>query len=157
MIHYCMHYLTRQNVLPIDLDIFISIASWFLVEETWSKYERCYIQLGLNYHWRIQGSGPGGPGSPLIFRPNWGAKGRKILDPALITTYILPHEKFLQFDWLTAVVFQLNLKYLHVKNTNLLRVVFVRDIWHKYHSFGINTTFQNCLKFHSPNGSWNYV
>ena len=33
---------------------------------------------------------------------------------------ILLHEKFLQFDWLRAVVFQLNLKYLHVKITNLL-------------------------------------
>ena len=36
---------------------------------------------------------------------------------------IILHEKFLQFDWLRAVVFQLNLKYLHVKITNLLRVV----------------------------------
>ena len=36
---------------------------------------------------------------------------------------ILLHAKFLQFDWLTAVVFQLNLKYLHVKITNLLQVV----------------------------------
>ena len=36
---------------------------------------------------------------------------------------ILLHEKFLQFDWLRAVVFQLNLKYLHVKITKLLRVV----------------------------------
>ena len=36
---------------------------------------------------------------------------------------ILLHEKFLQFDWLRAVVFQLNLKYLHVKITNLSRVV----------------------------------
>ena len=27
------------------------------------------------------------------------------------------HEKLLQFDWLRAVVFQLNLKYLHVKIT----------------------------------------
>ena len=35
----------------------------------------------------------------------------------------LLHEKFLQFDWLRAVIFQLNLKYLHVKITNLLRVV----------------------------------
>ena len=34
-----------------------------------------------------------------------------------------PHEKFLQFDWLRAVVFQLNLKYLHVKITKPLRVV----------------------------------
>ena len=37
--------------------------------------------------------------------------------------FILLHEKFLQIDWLRAVVFQLNLKYLHVKITNLSRVV----------------------------------
>ena len=37
--------------------------------------------------------------------------------------FILLHEKFLQFDWLRAAVFQLNLKYLQVKITNLLRVV----------------------------------
>ena len=37
--------------------------------------------------------------------------------------FTLLHEKFLQFDWLRAVVFQLNLKYLHVKIINLLRVV----------------------------------
>ena len=30
--------------------------------------------------------------------------------------------KFLQVDWLRVVVFQLSLKYLHVKITNLLRV-----------------------------------
>ena len=40
-----------------------------------------------------------------------------------IIHFILLHEKLLQFDWLRAVVFQLNLKYLHVKITNLLRVV----------------------------------
>ena len=40
-----------------------------------------------------------------------------------IKPLILLHEKFLQFDWLRAVIFQLNLKYLHVKITNLLRVV----------------------------------
>ena len=40
-----------------------------------------------------------------------------------IFTVILLHEKLLQFDWLRAVVFQLNLKHLHVKITNLLRVV----------------------------------
>ena len=37
--------------------------------------------------------------------------------------FILLREKFLQSDWLKAVVFQLTLKYLHVKITNLLRVV----------------------------------
>ena len=34
-----------------------------------------------------------------------------------IAGVIVIHEKFLQFDWLRAVVFQLNLKYLHVKST----------------------------------------
>ena len=38
-------------------------------------------------------------------------------------SHILLHEKFLQFDWLRAMVFQLNLKYLHEKITNLLWVV----------------------------------
>ena len=32
---------------------------------------------------------------------------------------ILLHEKCLRFDWPRVVVFQLNLKYLHVKITNL--------------------------------------
>ena len=40
-----------------------------------------------------------------------------------ISIFILLHQKFLQFDWLRAVVFRLNLKYLHVKITNLLWVV----------------------------------
>ena len=37
--------------------------------------------------------------------------------------FILLLKKFLQFDWLRAAVFQLNLKYLHVKITSLLWVV----------------------------------
>ena len=32
----------------------------------------------------------------------------------VVSNIMLLHEKFLQFDWLRAVVFQLNLKYLHV-------------------------------------------
>ena len=40
----------------------------------------------------------------------------------LINYFIVLLEKFLQFDWLRAVVFQLNLKYLHVKITTLLQV-----------------------------------
>ena len=48
--------------------------------------------------------------------------------------FILQQEKFVQFDCLRAVVFQLNLKYLHVKITNLFLGGIVRDIWHKYHS-----------------------
>ena len=38
-------------------------------------------------------------------------------DSYLIIYFILLPEKFLQFDWLRADVFQLNLKYLHVKIT----------------------------------------
>ena len=41
-------------------------------------------------------------------------------NPKFIITLILLHEKFLQFDWLRAGVFPLNLKYLHVKITTLL-------------------------------------
>ena len=37
--------------------------------------------------------------------------------------FTLLHEKFLQIHWLRAVVFQLNLKNLHVKITNLSWVV----------------------------------
>ena len=40
-----------------------------------------------------------------------------------ITSLILLHEKFLQFDRLRGVVFQPNLKYVHVKITNPVRVV----------------------------------
>ena len=46
----------------------------------------------------------------------------KIIIIIIIIIILLLHGKFLQFDWLRAVVFQLNLKYLHVKITNLLRV-----------------------------------
>ena len=40
----------------------------------------------------------------------------------LINVFILLNEKFLQFDWLRAAVFQLNLRYLHVKIKKPLRV-----------------------------------
>ena len=52
--------------------------------------------------------------------------GLSFIGSILLTrvNYIIPlHEKFLQFDWLRAVVFQLNLKYLHVKITKPLQVV----------------------------------
>ena len=47
----------------------------------------------------------------------------KLLKSIDINLFILLHEKFLQFDWIEAVVFQLNLKYLLVKITKPLRVV----------------------------------
>ena len=39
-----------------------------------------------------------------------------------ISNFIPLHDKFLQFDWLGAVVFQLNLKNLHAKITRLFQV-----------------------------------
>ena len=55
--------------------------------------------------------------------------------------YILPQEKFVQFDQLRVVVFQLNFKYLHVKikpfvGSSINKIIiawFVHGIWHKYH------------------------
>ena len=41
----------------------------------------------------------------------------------VISAIILLHQKFLQFDWLREVAFQLNLKYLLVKITSVLWVV----------------------------------
>ena len=46
----------------------------------------------------------------------------KLISPTF-SKFILLRERFLQFDWLRAVVFQLNLQYLHVKMTTLMRVV----------------------------------
>ena len=46
----------------------------------------------------------------------------KIMMMMMMITIIIPlHKKLLQFDWLRAVVFQLNLKYLHVKITTFCR------------------------------------
>ena len=47
----------------------------------------------------------------------------KLLGIRNYIAFILPDEKFLQFDWLRTVVFQLNLKYLRVKILKRLRVV----------------------------------
>ena len=44
-------------------------------------------------------------------------------NPKFIITLVLLHEKFVQFDWLRAVVLKLNLRYLHVKVTTFLWVV----------------------------------
>ena len=52
-----------------------------------------------------------------------GGRQSRVNYEQFITDIILLQEKFLQFDWLRAVVFQLNFKYLHVKITNLLWVV----------------------------------
>ena len=52
-----------------------------------------------------------------------GSNFRYIGKPYCVFAFIPLHKKLLQFDWLRAVVFRLNLKYLHVKTTNLLWVV----------------------------------
>ena len=52
-----------------------------------------------------------------------GFSSRSGYNPKFIITLILLQDKFLQFDWLRAVVLKLNLRYLHVKVTTLLWVV----------------------------------
>ena len=54
---------------------------------------------------------------------------------------ILLHEKFLQFYWLRVVVFQLNLKYLHVKITNLVYSIY------KYRVVMVNNSKTPCRGF----------
>ena len=78
-------------------------------------------------HWqRIQNPVPGirnprrGNQNPRL---SWFPLHRAIKSTSLMTGFILLHKKCLQFDWLRAVIFQLNLKYPHVKITILLRVV----------------------------------
>ena len=80
-----------------------------------------------NFHWqRIQNPEPGirnplrGVQNPRL---SWFSLHGAIQSTSLITGFILLHEKCLQFDWLRAVIFQLNLKHPHMKNTILLRVV----------------------------------
>ena len=46
-----------------------------------------------------------------------------------VSSFTLLHEKFLQFEWLRAVVFQLNLKYLHVKITNVQTYNITNLLW----------------------------
>ena len=86
----------------------------------WKRQVLMFYPLGKNSKKPSSGAGgchnpPPPPNSPTLYvvRPRVNTT---------ITSFIL-YEKFLQFDWLRAVVFQLNLKYLHVKITKLLRVV----------------------------------
>ena len=84
----------------------------------WKRQVLMFYPLGKNSKKPSRGAGgchPPPPNSPTLY----------VVHPRVnttITSFIL-YEKFLQFDWLRAVVFQLHLKYPHVKITKLLRVV----------------------------------
>ena len=86
----------------------------------WKRQVLMFYPLGKKLKKPSRGAGkchtpPPPPHSPTLY----------VVSPRVnttITSFIL-YEKFLQFDWLRVVVFQLNLKYLHVKITKLLRVV----------------------------------
>ena len=92
-------------------------ASPMLIFRAWAT---C-VQTGPFYfllHANLRGEGRGFE-DPLCHL-NFGLD--KATNPPIL--HIIPlHEKFLQLDWLRVVVFQLNLKYLHVEITNCLRVV----------------------------------
>ena len=75
---------------------------------TLNNFQSSYKWRELTMNWRLQ--------KVVVDSKNWVAN-------RWCSTVILLHERCLQFDWLRAVVFQLNLKYPHVKITNLLRVV----------------------------------
>ena len=90
-----------------------------------------------NQHWKLVKSC-----KTVFYKFIRGAVLHNFLVIVIISIIILLHEKFLQFDWLRAVVFQRNLKYLHVKITTFcgywykqIIAWFVLDISHKYHSW----------------------
>ena len=58
----------------------------------------------------------------------WKEEGGTKFSVIWISFIILLYEKFLQFDWLRAVVFQLNLKYLHVKITVSMVIKITKQI-----------------------------
>ena len=74
-----------------------------------------------------------------------------------IFMFILLHEKFLQFDWIRAVVIQLNLKHLHVKITkpfassSFTQIIawFVRDIWHNNFEISLVVFMPNITTNHA--------
>ena len=70
-------YLTWQNVLPVDLDIFISVASCLFVKKPKAD-ERCYIQLDLVYNL------PSQPGTTRNFRHWSRRKDRLRIRPYLL-------------------------------------------------------------------------
>ena len=76
-------------------------------------------------------------------------------------TDVLLNEKFLQLAWLRAVAFQLNLKYLHVKITKLLRVVvyfkIVSNFTHLTAREITNNNFEISLVVFMPNITTNHA
>ena len=76
-------------------------------------------------------------------------------------TDVLLNEKFLQLDWLRAVAFPLNLKYLHVKITKLLRVVayfkVVSNFTHLTAREITNNNFEISLVVFMPNITTNHA
>ena len=74
---------------------------------------------------------------------------------------VLLNEKFLQLDWLRAVAFPLNLKYLHVKITKLLRVVayfkVVSNFTHLTAREITNNNFEISLVVFMPNITTNHA
>ena len=61
------------------LSTYLHIVSYNHISFLTGRYQLGWV-LALSSQWRIQGRGPGArphPPPPLIFRPNWGPKGRK--------------------------------------------------------------------------------
>ena len=79
-----------------------------------------------------------------------------------ICCFILLHEKFLQFNWLRAEVFQLNLKYLHVKITVSMVTKITKEIQktmaERFPDFQVEEIQENRTeaKFRKPNHEEKY-
>ena len=68
-----------SNKLSIENQTLQWLTRFYNALELFTTSTKEHTALTHSYQWRIQGRGPGNPAPspPLIFRPNWGPKGRK--------------------------------------------------------------------------------
>ena len=114
----CLLLVSRNIYIHCEPEVVFSLSARFrfvisrcvfFAKSAWCLYQRCP-------RYRKSTTTTNNNNYNKIVKSDW-------LSTALISAFITLHEKFMQFDWFRAVVFQLNLKYLHVKITNLLEVV----------------------------------
>ena len=88
----------------------INRAIWIKLEEHFWLFHQSLIKLTIfeRLFWQFQGT------RFIKKRQKWWSM-RSCFSCDEVINVVLLHEKFLQFNWLRAVGFQLNLKYLHVK------------------------------------------
>ena len=127
--------INQDNLTKVNIQFNFSLLGHFILN--WYQERMSSLSLVGTLQWRIQRRGPGAPGSPLIFRPNWGPKSRKksFWDraPPLISVSGWPAPLPLPFIWssgsATALLFfcqscpcsvVIHFRYCYKKNLSVL-------------------------------------